>query len=406
MAFSSLRSSSRVLVNAGPLLCVVLLAAGCEDRYSEDLRYPLRSDPLVKKPPTVETPHPDRPGVLPVLSMAQIRELDNPLHSMVEDATAALDPAKIKGEHRQALTKSLDELFGTPARPRVNSLNTSAVADLRLDNRTLRMGSRLYRIHCLHCHGMPGDGRGPTAFWVNPHPRDYRQGIFKFVSTSVGQGPGQKPRREDLMQVLRQGIDGTSMPSFNVLPDQELQAMASYVIHLSLRGEVEFYTMSALIEESGLQNNSVEGHTRAMLATLINDWKNCQTQVIAPAPFPYKTDEQMKASVLRGLKIFMDEKDGCVKCHPSFGRSSLFRFDSWGTEVRPADLTTGLYRGGRRPLDLYHRVYAGINGSGMASFRSLQDNADEKQNALWDVVNFVQILPYPAMRAKYGINID
>ena len=42
-----------------------------------------------------------------------------------------------------------------------------------------------------------------------------------------------------------------------------------------------------------------------------------------------------------------------------------FRYDEWGTLVRPMNLTTGVYRGGRRPIDLYWRIKGGIEPSGM-----------------------------------------
>jgi hypothetical protein len=60
-----------------------------------------------------------------------------------------------------------------------------AVKNLKLDPDTLARGSSLYRLQCLHCHGLSGNGRGPTAAWVNPHPRDYRSGVFKFTSSSA-----------------------------------------------------------------------------------------------------------------------------------------------------------------------------------------------------------------------------
>ena len=103
-------------------------------------------------------------------------------------------------------------------------------------------GRALYQRHCLHCHGLEGNGRGPTGYWVNPHPRDYRQGAFKFTSSAQDLGV-RKPRREDLRHVIVQGIEGTSMPSFGLLPPADVDAIISYVIHLSLRGEVEYQTM-------------------------------------------------------------------------------------------------------------------------------------------------------------------
>jgi mono/diheme cytochrome c family protein len=59
--------------------------------------------------------------------------------------------------------------------------------------------------------------------------------------------------------------------------------------------------------------------------------------------------------------------------------------------VRPANLTTGAFRGGRRPIDIYWRIKNGIDPSGMQSFKTL------KEEDAWDVVNFVQALPYPNM---------
>ncbi len=96
------------------------------------------------------------------------------------------------------LDSALNALFGSPANPKVE-LNDSElkqqISELELDVKTLKDGSKVdtlkegskhYRRHCMHCHGVTGDGRGPTGPWVNPHPRDYRQGLFKFISSDVG----------------------------------------------------------------------------------------------------------------------------------------------------------------------------------------------------------------------------
>jgi mono/diheme cytochrome c family protein len=60
-----------------------------------------------------------------------------------------------------------------------------------------------------------------------------------------------------------------------------------------------------------------------------------------------------------------------------------------------------MYRGGRRPLDLYWRVHSGINGVTMPA--SISTLTPEE---VWDVVNFLQVLPYPKMREKYGITLE
>ena len=90
-------------------------------------------------------------------------------------------------------------------------------------------------------------------------------------------------------------------------------------------------------------------------------------------------------------------------CHldGDHGRRAKFRFDAWGTYVRPNNLTDGIYRGGRRPVDIYYRIHSGINGSRMNIFYEELSPAD-----IWDLVNFVQILPYANMRQQYGVEID
>jgi len=155
------------------------------------------------------------------------------------------DPRLLSAQDREEIEKALGDVFGTPANPKLTSEEVSAsdISLLMLDEDTLQKGSRLYRVHCLHCHGVPGDGRGPTALWINPHPRDFRQGMFKFQSIDqVIQQNNRPPHREDLYRTLDQGIEGTAMPSFNLLSEVQRDNLVSYVIHLSIRGKVEFNT--------------------------------------------------------------------------------------------------------------------------------------------------------------------
>ncbi len=92
----------------------------------------------------------------------------------------------------------------------------------------------------------------------------------------------------------------------------------------------------------------------------------------------------------------MKGEASCIACHVDFGRQVPFRYDDWGTLVRPANLTAGVYRGGRRPIDLYWRIRGGIRPSGMPGAQ-LRIDRDQRIDEFWDVVNFVQALPYPQM---------
>jgi mono/diheme cytochrome c family protein len=382
-------------------LLTLLLVSGCEmEGYPEYLTYPRRADPLVDRTKTVsqDAPSYDLPGEFPQVIFAGLSDS--------ERKQLLLEPANLSADQGQQLDTALARLFGTPAHPKVGGVESEVIQQLKLDESTLAHGSEIYRHQCLHCHGLTGDGRGPTAPWVNPHPRDYRQGIFKFTSSSQAEGV-RKPRRDDLLRTLREGIDGTSMPSFRLLPDDDLDALASYVIHLSLRGQVEYQVIINTVK-AGADADPIEEQVNDSLQQFAGFWQQAQKSEIKPGAYPYKTDEELRQSIQRGFDLFSraeakgsKKSAGCLACHLDYGRKSAYKYDYWGTIVRPADLTTGPLRGGRRPIDLYARIHSGVNGVTMpASSSSLEPGE------IWDIVNFLEILPYPKMREKYGIHLE
>ncbi len=386
----------RVLALAIP--CLLPLLSGCDlDSYPAELTYPLRSDPIVTSPPGSTRWDTTAPGQLDM----HIAHLSDP-----EVGGKTLDPAKLPAKERGELERALNEIFGTPATPKVFLKDAddevkSRIQDLKLDDKTLAHGSIVYRRHCMHCHGVTGDGRGPTGPWINPTPRDYRQGLFKFMSTAV-EVNNRKPRREDLRRTLEHGIEGTSMPSFSLLEEAEKEALVSYVIHLSLRGECERYTMEPILDGSGLEG-SVREKVVELLGDFLHAWANSNAKGIEPGAYPYKEGD-LQASIRRGFQLFTDPRGSasCINCHVDFGRQAPFRYDKWGTLVRPANLTAGVYRGGRRPIDIYWRIRGGIDPSQMprADFGDQAAHKEQWRNnadPYWDLVNFVQALPYPQM---------
>jgi mono/diheme cytochrome c family protein len=160
-------------------------------------------------------------------------------------------------QQRKDVDDILWAMFGTPDQPTLPQLadaDISQVVDLNLlklaagpvgSDETGRP-TGLYREHCAHCHGITGDGNGPTAIFLNPYPRDYRPGRFKFKSTPIG----QRPTHDDLKKIVTEGIPGTAMPSFRLLPEQEVESLVHYVKYLSLRGQMErrLYETLTLLE--------------------------------------------------------------------------------------------------------------------------------------------------------------
>lgn len=288
----------------------------------------------------------------------------------------------------------------------------------------LKHGRALYMTHCLHCHGVSGDGNGPTAQYLNPRPRDYRLGLFKFTST---QRP-EKAQHEDLARIVRDGIPGTYMPSFLLLKDNELHAIVEYVRWLAMRGELEIrltnelrdYTTTAFRQrQSG--GESAEEINAALTETingfpdlvetastdLAESWTRGETPESTIIPKKKRTDDTSESRA-RGRELYLSAKAKCATCHgpmargdgpqtedfqPKPGSSEKYAVpglhDDWGNPQTPRDLTRGIYRGGRRPIDLYRRVYAGIKGTQMPPFNTVL-NDDE----IWDLVNYVMSIPY------------
>ena len=58
--------------------------------------------------------------------------------------------------------------------------------------------------------------------------------------------------------------------------------------------------------------------------------------------------------------------------------------DDWGEDLIPRDLTSGIFRGGRRPIDIYRRITAGINGTPMPAVPDTLTDDDR-----WAIVHYV-----------------
>jgi mono/diheme cytochrome c family protein len=297
----------------------------------------------------------------------------------------------------------------------------------------LKHGRKLYARHCQHCHGISGDGDGPTAKYLNPRPRDYRQGKFKFTSTA---GPAGKATRDDLRRIVGLGIPGTYMPAFvPMLKDGELTAIVEYVRWLAMRGEVEWQLLGQFKDEyaadrakkEAKESGSKESEIEKQIATQLNEFvqsglpalvdeiggdlaekwtaaEEKEAMIIPAVPRVADSEESRK----RGKELFFTKRGNCVNCHGSAAKGNgpqteevaknlrtgeLYPapglFDDWDQPIKPRDLTRGIYRGGRRPIDLYRRITQGIKGTPMPGAPK-----ELKPEEIWDLVNYVLSIPF------------
>jgi mono/diheme cytochrome c family protein len=390
--------------------------------------------------------------------------------------------------YQQEIADVLAGMFGTPDEP--YAFPESGLNQQRLDlaagaaySDEAGVSHGLYRKHCVHCHGITGDGRGPTARFLNPYPRDYRQGLFKFKNTY---NPA-KPTDEDLLRVMMNGVPGTAMPSFSLLPNSEVEALIEYVKYLSIRGEMETRLVNfvyndlgeqekvdangePVLDEDGnpvmeripldpIKNPEQADIIKEELAAVIEPWQAAAENVVVPTdeeiPADDRTPEEIAESVAKGRELFYGTKANCFTCHgpTGLGDGQQTDFDNWNKELKafvdattqlaesieerenaeeisedeevsldrdreqlaqrqavvqtfypirnaiPRNLRKGIYRGGRRRIDIFSRVHQGIAGTPMpgvgAASAGGQGTLTEAE--IWNIVDYVLSLPYEAL---------
>lgn len=213
---------------------------------------------------------------------------------------------------------------------------------------TILQGRAVYQKNCVFCHGLTGDGRGEMGLGVQPRPRDFRAGVFKFRSTPSG----FLPTGDDLAHTIRQGLTGTAMPTFSALREHEVQAVVEYVKTFSPRWL------------------KAENHAPAMKI---------------PAPPAWLSNAAgRKPHLAGGRQLF---QAACATCHGESGDgrgpAALTLKDSGGEPIAPSDLRKPL-RAGSSPQDIYRLLVTGMDGTPMPSFH---ESFTEAQ--LWELVAYV-----------------
>lgn len=206
------------------------------------------------------------------------------------------------------------------------------------------LGKSIYEAKCAPCHGSDGKGNGMFAFNLNPKPRDFTKGMYKFRTTKSG----SIPTDDNLTQSINRGLHGTSMPAWNeFLTGDSLRTIIAYVKSFSRRFQSE------------------------------------QPQpVTVSSPIPVS-----EKSIAAGKIAY--QKLECASCHGSDGTGkdavATDLTDEWGNHLLATNLTQPwLFRGGSSSADIYLRLKTGIDGTPMPSYEATANDQD-----LWNVANYL-----------------
>jgi DMSO reductase family type II enzyme heme b subunit len=207
-------------------------------------------------------------------------------------------------------------------------------------------GKAVYERKCALCHGVKGDGKGPAAELLVPKPRDFTAGVYKIRTTA-----NKIPTDRDLYDVITQGMPGTSMPAWDVLPDKDRWNVVAYV-----------KTFAA------------------------DKFKEAPKKQDMP-----KDVASSDASIKRGKEMY--EAIECHKCHGTAGRadgpSRPELKDDWSQPIAPANLTKRwTFRGGADRTAIATRLANGVLGTPMPSFI----DSVEKPEDIWHVTNYIMSL--------------
>jgi mono/diheme cytochrome c family protein len=159
------------------------------------------------------------------------------------------------------------------------------------------------------------------------------------------------------------------------------------------------------------------------VTSVVDEWKAADGARTPVPQRPEMDEAELAASVDRGRALFHGVVANCSKCHgeTALGDGVQDDYDEWTKELEPKDpervaeymelgalkprniiprnLRMNVFRGGRRPIDIYTRIVNGIAGSGMpaAALAAPGEPPSDKKlttDQVWDIVNYVYNLPY------------
>ncbi len=212
-------------------------------------------------------------------------------------------------------------------------------------------GEKIYAKRCLQCHGEEGDGLGPAAERLNPPPRDFTLGLFKFVTTAFD---AELPNDGDLFRMVSDGMRGTAMPGWSdILSEQDMWDVITYI--------------KTFAELEGEPEKQIDYGTQV---------------------------KSSPESIETGKKLFHAD-DRCSECHGAEGKGDAIKKlkNDNGERTWPRNLTKPwTFRVSSSPKDIFSRISVGIPTTQMPSFADPKSKKKLSIEERWHVANYVASL--------------
>lgn len=205
------------------------------------------------------------------------------------------------------------------------------------DESLRRLGAELFGVYCANCHGKQGKGDGPRAAALQPPPRDFTSGLFKFRSTPSG----SLPTRDDLFHTLSGGLRGTAMMPFADLAEIERWALVEQVLVLAAAQQGDAAATLTLPSAAG------------------------------------------RAEEGKALYVKLE----CASCHGERGRGdgpSAAALEDWrGRPLPPPDFATRPFKRGQSADDVYLTLATGLDGTAMPAYGEAATPTELRDLAAW-----------------------
>ena len=292
-------------------------------------------------------------------------------------------------------------------------VNAKIKRNVSADKRQIAGGFGLYRRHCLHCHGVSGPATARRSAFLYPDPARLSQGAVQVhLHAQRCPAPSRRPAADDQERPARH-VDAGVRGADDRRRDRAGHRLRDLPEHARRDRAVPDRRRDDLRRER--PGSPLGGHRPGewRRASSTSGRRPSRRWSIRRSPRTPSSRE----SILRGRDLFLGktkEKLECAGCHgsqglgdgPSFVSQDVFnqvvfggnpserddrikalddktkelwvqKLDDWGNPLRPANLNRGVYKGGRRPLDIYWRIAKGITGAQMpAHYPTINDETD------------------------------